>query len=543
MADSVGEAAPTGLHRYLEEPAAGGRTTAYLVVSAALVLGFLMVRGSTWQSGAQLHTVMEAVATILALIVGGMALARFYSRKSNTFLFVGAAFLGTSFLDGFHAVVTSEFFSPLLPSDLPSLIPWSWVASRLFLSVLLFLSWAAWRREKRLGDSGRVSESIVYLSVAVMTAACFALFALVPLPRAYYPELPFPRPEEFLPALFFLLALVGYLRKGDWRTDIFEHWLVLSLIIGFLSQAMFMSTSGQVFDAGFDLAHLLKKVSYVLVLMGLLLSMLTIFWREERANADLRLEVRERKLAKRALLHRAEELARSNQDLEQFAYIASHDLKEPLRKVQAFSGRLKSKYADKLGEEGRNYIERMESAAERMQALIDSLLTFSRVATKGKPFEPTDLNEIVADVVSDLEVIIRETNAEIEVESLPNIDGDPVQLRQLVQNIIGNALMYRQPDVSPRINISSDVQDDVVDGSTARCRLRVRDNGIGFEQQYSERIFEIFQRLHGRTTYSGEGMGLSIARKIAERHGGTIAAKSKLGAGSTFTITLPLNHN
>lgn len=204
---------------------------------------------------------------------------------------------------------------------------------------------------------------------------------------------------------------------------------------------------------------------------------------------------------------------------------------------------MKSKYADKLGDEGRNYIERMESAAGRMQALIDSLLTFSRVATKGKPFEPTDLNEIVADVVSDLEVIIRETNAEVEVESLPSIDGDPVQLRQLMQNIIGNALKYRQPDIAPRIHISADDRDDVADGSPARRRIRVRDNGIGFEQQYSERIFEIFQRLHGRTTYSGEGMGLSIARKIAERHGGTIAATSKLGEGSTFTITLPANHN
>ena len=299
MTDSLGEAAPAGLRRQLEEPVAGGRIVAYLVVGAALVLGFLMVRGSTWQSGAQLHTVMEALATLLALIVGGMALARFYSRKSNALLFVGAAFLGTSFLDGFHAVVTSEFFSPLLPSDLPSLIPWSWVASRLFLSFLLFLSWAAWTRERRLGDSGRVSEGVVYLSVAVMTLACFALFVLVPLPRAYYPEFPFPRPEEFLPALFFLLALVGFLRKGDWRTDVLEHWLVLSLIIGFIGQAMFMSTSGQVFDVGFDLAHLLKKISYVMVLMGLLLSMLTIFWREEQANADLRLEVQERKQTKR----------------------------------------------------------------------------------------------------------------------------------------------------------------------------------------------------------------------------------------------------
>ena len=245
------------------------------------------MRGTTWHGSATVHTVMEAVATLLALTVGAMALVRFYSKKNNTFLFIGAGFLGTAFLDGYHAIVTSAAFKPFMPSDLPHLIPWSWVASRLFLSVFLFLSLIAWLREQRLGESGQISEISVYLFAGAFTLLSFAFFAFAPLPLAYYPELVFHRPEEFLPALFFLAALVGYLRKGDWQHDIFEHWLVLSLIVGFVGQTVFMSFSGELFDMEFDIAHLLKKVSYVCVLIGLLASMYTMFRSEaERAEGQ-----------------------------------------------------------------------------------------------------------------------------------------------------------------------------------------------------------------------------------------------------------------
>ena len=242
--------------------------TTFWIVGLGLMLGYAAMRGSIWTGGAQLHTVMEAVATLLALIVGAMALVRFYAKENNTFLFIGTGFLGTAFLDGYHAIVTSAFFKPFMPSDLPALIPWSWVASRQFLSIFMILSILAWLREQKLGESGRIRENTVYVFATLFTLASFLFFAFVPLPRAYYPEIVFHRPEEFLPALFFAMALVGYLRKGEWRHDTFEYWLVLSLIIGFISQAGFMSFSGQLFDMEFDAAHLLKKVSYVCVLTG-----------------------------------------------------------------------------------------------------------------------------------------------------------------------------------------------------------------------------------------------------------------------------------
>ena len=260
----------------------------YWIFGILLTLGLLDRHGFQWRGGSQLHTLMEATATLLALIVGVMALVRFYSKKENTFLFVGAGFIGTAFLDGYHALVTSSFFAQYLPSDLRSLIPWSWVASRMFLSVALYLSFLAWKRENRLGRAGKIPEKWVYWGSGILTLISFLFFAFVPLPRAYYPEIFFHRPEEFVPALFFLLALIGYFRQGKWRKHIFEHWMMLTLIVSFLSQAVFMSHSGQLFDFEFDIAHLLKKASYIFVLTGLTINMFHLFRQADESAERIR---------------------------------------------------------------------------------------------------------------------------------------------------------------------------------------------------------------------------------------------------------------
>jgi hypothetical protein len=221
--DGGGPSATSPAHGKGWAPLATRRIVTYAAVGLGLTLGFALLHGHSWRGSAHLHTVMEAVATLLALLVAAMALVRFYSKKDGTFLLIGTGFLGTAFLDGYHTVVTSAFFRPYMPSDLPSLIPWSWVASRQFLAILMVLSWLAWRREQRLGEAGRVGEGTVYLFTAVFTLASFLFFAFVPLPRAYFDELFFHRPEEFGPALFFLIALIGYLRKGHWRRDAYEH--------------------------------------------------------------------------------------------------------------------------------------------------------------------------------------------------------------------------------------------------------------------------------------------------------------------------------
>ncbi len=245
--------------------------------------------------------------------------------------------------------------------------------------------------------------------------------------------------------------------------------------------------------------------------------------------------------------HQRQELARSNDELEKFAHIASHDLQEPLRKIQTFGDRLKTKYHETLTDQGRDYLERMQNAASRMQALIEDLLTLSRITTKAQPFVPVDLAQIVQDVLSDLEVRIEETNAQVDLGVLPTIDADPLQMHQLLQNLISNALKFSSKAELPQVKIYTQLltsEEKPTLGNAAKlCQIIVEDSGIGFDEKYLDRIFNVFQRLHGRSEYEGTGIGLAICRKIAERHGGTITAKSTPGNGATFIVTLPLKHH
>lgn len=259
-------------------------------------------------------------------------------------------------------------------------------------------------------------------------------------------------------------------------------------------------------------------------------------------------DITERKRAEDTLNRKAAELARSNAELEQFAYVASHDLQEPLRKIQAFGDRLKAK-VDAVGlQDGRDYLDRMQGAAARMSTLISDLLTFSRVISASQPFVPVDLNTVVKGVLSDLEVRIEQTKGRVEVSALPAIEADPMQMRQLLQNLIGNALKFQPPDAQPHIKIDAKILKNPFAGSpdedpyAEQCELSVQDNGIGFEEKYSEKIFAVFQRLHGRTEYEGTGVGLAVCRRITDRHGGTIQAHSKPGEGARFVITFPVRH-
>jgi PAS domain S-box-containing protein len=251
-----------------------------------------------------------------------------------------------------------------------------------------------------------------------------------------------------------------------------------------------------------------------------------------------------RKQAEDKLRISNEKLQQSNRELQDFAYVASHDLQEPLRKVQTFSDRLATKYAEKLEGDGLEYLERMRGAAERMRKLIQDLLTFSRVSSKAQPFVPVDLEKVSREVLSDLEVKIEETGASVEIRDLPTVDADPLQMRQLIQNLVGNALKFRNPDSAPVVKILAGTSNG--NGSTPNghfCTIRVEDNGIGFDEKYLDKIFTVFQRLHGRSEFEGSGIGLAVCRKIAERHHGNITAKSKPGEGSTFIVTLPVGQS
>jgi PAS domain S-box-containing protein len=257
-------------------------------------------------------------------------------------------------------------------------------------------------------------------------------------------------------------------------------------------------------------------------------------------------DITERKIAEEKLRRFAAQLERSNAELQDFASVASHDLQEPLRKIQAFGGRLRKRCEEAIGAVGRDYLERMENSAQRMQMLIQDLLMLARVTSHAGPFHSCDLGEVVQAVISDLEVAIEQAGALVEVGPLPEIQADSIQMRQLFQNLISNALKFHRPGVRPEIVVSSNMADAFDPFSTVSasartlCEIRVRDNGIGFEEKFAEQIFVIFQRLHGRTEYEGTGVGLAVCRKITDRHSGKIMAEAKAGEGATFIVTLPV---
>lgn len=243
-----------------------------------------------------------------------------------------------------------------------------------------------------------------------------------------------------------------------------------------------------------------------------------------------------------------QELKRSNQNLEQFAYIASHDLQEPLRKIQSFGDVLRDQYDMLLGEQGTDLIRRMQTAAVRMSVLIRDLLMYSRVASHKEVFQPVNLNQLMVEVLDDLETVIKEKQAVITVDQLPTVWGSALQLRQLFQNLLSNSLKFNRIGVVPQIGIHTQRRNgyDLISSlegtksATGYAEITINDNGIGFEPDQAERIFQIFQRLHGRNEFSGTGIGLAIVQKVIENHNGSIQATALPGKGASFRMMLPL---
>jgi signal transduction histidine kinase len=296
-----------------------------------------------------------------------------------------------------------------------------------------------------------------------------------------------------------------------------------------------------------------KTIGSVFAVLGALAVLLV--WGFGRRFARIQREQGAERRAHYLTLQRSEaelraynrKLSESNRDLTDFAYVASHDLQEPLRKIMAFGDRLKSKYSDELGETGSDYLDRMQNAAGRMQTLIEDLLTFSRVTTRGEPFVETDLNGVVRGVVSDLEVAIERAGATVEVGEFPTVQVDPSQMRQLTQNLIGNALKFRRQDAVTFISVKATRLSDEAAAPHELAhpcpdgwwQIDIKDNGIGFEQKYADKIFTVFQRLHGRGEFEGSGVGLAVVRRIVERHQGEIWVTSTPGVGTTFHIVIP----
>lgn len=249
-------------------------------------------------------------------------------------------------------------------------------------------------------------------------------------------------------------------------------------------------------------------------------------------NEGLRDEIKKRHEVEQTLRDYSAELQRSNNELEEFAYVSSHDLQEPLRKIQAFSDLLVEEFGHELGD-GREYLDRIQSSAKRMSTLIEDLLAFSRVSTKPAVNKRVDLTTLVTETINDLDARIRKEKGSIVVESeLPTVFADETHMRQLFQNLLSNGLKFHAPDVSPEVKVNYQRTDDA-------HIIKISDNGIGIEEKYLEKIFAVFQRLHAKQAFDGTGIGLAVCKKIVERYGGTIKVESTVGKGTTFIISLP----
>ena len=305
---------------FIPEKQLGDRRLLSYVGIAFLLLGAMIVlQRFEYTAGSELHTILEALSTALALVVGSLALVRYYSRRRTTYLLIGTGFLAAGVLDGYHAVITSQFMTDAGDPELPSLIGWSWIASRVFLSLFLFVSWLAWYQEReqpsRQGIGGVRGERSIYATAIALTLIIFAFFFWTPLADAYFPDRLISRPGELVPGLFFALALAGFLWKRDWRRDTFEHWLVIALMISVATHFGFLIFSSEPYDLPFIAAHVLKILSYVAVLVGLMASVFLTFRREGEAsaaileaNSALAQEVKVRTRAERVLQENEERL-------------------------------------------------------------------------------------------------------------------------------------------------------------------------------------------------------------------------------------------
>ncbi len=475
----------------------------YIVTAILPILLYPLLRGFEWQGSTTLHTVMETVATLLALFVGTLSLIHYYTnKKDQLYLFIGTGFFGTAFLDGYHTVVTSAFFFDIFPSVPESLIPWSWIASRLFLSVFFFWSYAHFK----YANNNPINEKKLYIVISLITLMTFLFFAFTPLPIAYYPELFFHRPEELIPAIFFALALYGYLKKGIWKDNSFEFWLILSLIVGLVSQVVFMSFSAQLFDMQFDIAHLLKKVSYIFVLTGLLISIYKLVLNERRQTI------------------------RNVAQMGEMISMIAHQWRQPISAISMDANNMTLDIAlDNLDNDtAEKYANSINEQTQHLSKTIDDFRNFYKpnkkvVVVKLEEVISKSLNIIKASLINDNIKIIEEYNSKEDIELYDN------ELIQVILNILKNAKdnFKEKQTKNPYIKII-----------TENRKISIYDNGGGIPEDIVKKIFDPY--FSTKNEKNGTGLGLYMSKMIVEEHHKGKLSVQNTDGGVCFMVELEI---
>jgi signal transduction histidine kinase len=510
------------------------RTVLKGVGCLAVLLGFWFLSQDT-AFRPLYHTGVELFAVVIAAAIFTIGWNSRGFARDDMLLVLAVGYLSVGFLDLLHALAYGEV--NVFPDSGADLAIQLWMAARAVEAVTLLLGAIT------LGSGRKVNAGALLVAYGLVTAALVLVTIVFPVFPACYIQTEglTGRLTSFKiwgeAAVSLVLLGAGSLlwlnrRRLDRRILLLALGSVAATVLSELCFMFYTSLYAAPNVAG----HILKLISFALIYQALVRgSLLTPYASLFR---DLERELSFRRRAEARLTETMDKLERSNAELEQFAYVASHDLQEPLRKVRAFGDRLREVCAGALPERGLDYLARMQSAAERMSRLISDLLELSRVTTRGRPFERVDLRAAAQNAVTDLESAVERTGGRVDIGEMAAVEADPTQMRQLLQNLIANALKFHREDAAPVVQVDA----RIVEGHEAgpQCLVTVADNGIGFDEEDLERIFGVFQRLHTREEYDGTGIGLATCRQIAHRHNGEITARSRPGEGSEFVVTLPV---
>ncbi len=509
----------------------------WLLSAAALVLSFRLIPAVPWHGSAGWQLVYELIGAAIAVEVAAFALSRFGLEGQRVPLFIGLSYLGAAVADLVAALVCQgNHLTPLVGHTMAVVSVWT--AGRWLLVAGV---WAGLLAHKNFPTAAYPRLELVAATV-IGIACSYAVVQftlMVPLPGLVLTTGDVRRPWDLAAAVLLCAAGPGYWKLCRGGGAMMCSVLV-SLLLGMLAQVV-MARSAVIYDGSWNLAMMLKVVSYSPLLVGLFVESVTLVRSQKRLTAELRSAQEELSMyskgLERQVAARTSELESRAKDLETFAYTVSHDLKAPLRGIQAYSKLLLDEYAGKLDGAGRRYAESVSKAAGTMKELIDDLLEYSRLERREIEMGPVDLRELIDSVIAERQSQIDQTHAQIDVlVAFPTVKGDRSMLRQATANLVDNALKYSHNARPPRIAIFGREASD-------EYMISFRDNGIGFDTQECEKIFEPFKRLHRGDEYEGTGIGLSIVKRAIEKHGGHVWAQSEPGKGATFTFAIPKQEN